>query len=230
MKLSIIIPTKNEEKYLPYTLSSLKRQTFKDFEIIIADGGSKDRTLKIAKKFKTKVVKGGNPAKGRNEGAKISKGKLLLFMDADNVFISEKFLEKVIFEFEKRKLDVAFFPILPLGNFFDKLIFKIYYRILKFCQKFFSYSFNSILIKKRLHQKIGGFDERIKVGEDFDYTRRASKIGKFGFIMTKPILTSGRRFEKKRFRSYLTYILAGLHFFFLGPPREKFSNYWKNEK
>ena len=48
MKLSIVIPTLNEEEFLPTLLSCLKHQTFKDFEVIVADAGSKDNTVEIA--------------------------------------------------------------------------------------------------------------------------------------------------------------------------------------
>ena len=55
-KISIVIPSLNEEKFLPILLESITKQTFKDFEVIIADAGSKDNTVEIAKKFGAKVV------------------------------------------------------------------------------------------------------------------------------------------------------------------------------
>ena len=81
--LSIIIPCLNEEEYLPLLLESVKKQKFLDYEIILADAGSKDKTLQIAKKYNCKIVPGGLPSKGRNQGAKKAKGDLLLFLDAD---------------------------------------------------------------------------------------------------------------------------------------------------
>ena len=83
MKLSIVIPAKNEEKYLPKLLASVKKQSFKDYEIIVADNNSKDKTKEIAKSYGCKIVKGGLPGKGRNAGAKIAKGEIILFLDAD---------------------------------------------------------------------------------------------------------------------------------------------------
>ena len=62
VKLSIIIPTYNEEWYLPKLLDSLDNQTFSDFEIIVADNHSKDCTVSVAKKHGCRVVKGGLPA------------------------------------------------------------------------------------------------------------------------------------------------------------------------
>ena len=79
VKLSIIIPTYNEEEYLPKLLYSIKEQEFKDYEIIVADAGSVDRTREIAESNGCKVIEGGLPAVGRNNGAKIAKGKYFYF-------------------------------------------------------------------------------------------------------------------------------------------------------
>ena len=115
MNLSIIIPTLEEEKYLPLLLDSIKKQNLKrDYEIIISDAGSKDRTIEIAESQGCKIVKGGLPAKGRNEGAKIAQGELFLFLDADTM-LPENSLEKFIFEFKKRNLDIAGFLLQPCG-------------------------------------------------------------------------------------------------------------------
>jgi len=215
--LSIIIPTLNEEKYLPSLLEEIKKQNFSDYEIIVADGGSEDKTVKIARNYGCKIVKGGLPAKGRNEGAKEARGDIFLFMDADNIFLPENFLKNLLEEFKKRKLNLASFPIYPAGIWFDKFAYGVYNFWVNLTQKFSAYATNSILVKKEIHQKIGGFDEEIKMAEDHSYVKRARKSGKFGFIKTEPVLTSTRRFEQDgRFKTYLKYFLAGIHLFFLG--------------
>lgn len=224
--LSIIIPTLNEERYLPILLSQIKKQDFKDYEIIVADGGSKDNTVEIAKGFSCKVVQGGKPAKGRNEGAKIARGELLLFMDADNIYLPDGFLKKLISEFERKKLGVASFPIYPAGNFLDKVCYFFYNLFVFLTQKFSPFATNSILIRKEVFEKVGGFDETIFIGEDHDLARRAAKISKFGFIKIEPILTSARRFEREgRIKTYLKYLLAGLHILFFGPIRKEIFKY-----
>ena len=101
--LSIIIPTKNEEHYLPKLLDSIKKQEYKDYEIIVADGGSNDRTKEIARKYGCKLVKGGLPSVGRNNGAKVAKGYLLLFLDADFI-LPEGFLKNLVQEIKKKRL------------------------------------------------------------------------------------------------------------------------------
>jgi len=242
--LSIIIPTLNEEKYLPILLSQIKKQGFSEgdeakassspspakagsvSEVIVADAGSKDKTVEIAKSFGCKVINGGLPAKGRNEGAKIAKGDVFLFMDADNIFLPENFLKNLLEEFEKRNLGVASFPIYPKGNWFDKICYFFYNFWTKISQNFLPHATNSVLVKKEIFEKIGGFDEEIKLGEDHDFARRAAKISKFGFIETKPILTSTRRFEKDgRIRTYLKYIFAGIYMIFFGPIKKDIFKY-----
>ena len=105
--ISIIIPTKNEEKYLPRLLQSLKNQTVQPLEIIVADAKSEDLTVKIARDFGAKIVKGGRPAVGRNSGAKIARGDIFMFIDADIVLEDEKTLENAYKEFEERQSDVS---------------------------------------------------------------------------------------------------------------------------
>ena len=87
--LSIIIPTHNEEQDIQNCLKSLQSQLFKDFEIIIVDDGSTDKTIEILKTFPdVKIIKGQHKGPGfsRNLGAKEAKGEILIFVDADMTF------------------------------------------------------------------------------------------------------------------------------------------------
>lgn len=96
--LSVITPTLNSEKVLLDCLNSLKDQEFKDFEIIISDGGSKDKTLNIAKKFNSKIVN--NKLKtaeaGKAKALKEAKGKFILLLDSDNILPDKKWLSKML--------------------------------------------------------------------------------------------------------------------------------------
>ena len=85
MKVSVIIPAYNAEKTIGKTLEALLNQTYKDYEVIVVDDGSKDRTSEIMKKYmkkskKIKLIKQKNagPAAARNNGAKHSKGDVLI--------------------------------------------------------------------------------------------------------------------------------------------------------
>jgi len=224
--LSIIIPTLNEEKYLPLLLEAIKKQKVDgNLEIIVADAGSQDRTIEIARDFGCKIVPGGLPARGRNEGAKVAKGDTLLFMDADNVFLPENFLSKLLAEFERKKLGVASFPIYPNSKKIDKILYGIYNNFVNFTQ--IPYATNSVLVKKEIFEKVdGGFDEEIKIGEDHYFAKQAAKFGKFGFIKIEPVLTSDRRFIRDgRLKTYLKFILAGIYMFFFGPVKKDIFKY-----
>ncbi len=234
--LSIIIPTLNEEEYLPKLLRSIKKQRFRDCEIIAADAGSEDKTIEISKRFGCNAIKGGLPAVGRNEGAKEARGDLLLFLDAD-VVLPKKFLEKAINEFKKRKLDVASIQLDPqTSKKMIKFLFERFYNYpVKKLERFLPYGSMGYLIKKELHQKIKGFDEKIKLAEDHDYVRRAAKFGKFGVLKDVKISISLRRFYKDGWmKVLLKYMSAELHYHFLGPIKSDIFDYkfghYKNKK
>ena len=102
MKVSIIIPTYNEEKNIEACLESLFKQLYRDFEIIVVDDGSSDKTLEVLSKFqitkdKIQILKQNHLGAGaaRNLGAKKAKGEILVFVDADMVFDSD-FLNDLI--------------------------------------------------------------------------------------------------------------------------------------
>lgn len=89
VKVSVIIPTYNEEKDILDCLKSLESQSFKDFEIIVVDDGSKDKTREVVKKFKkVKLIEGEHKGPGisRNLGAKNAEGEILILIDADMTF------------------------------------------------------------------------------------------------------------------------------------------------
>ncbi|MBI2629012.1 glycosyltransferase family 2 protein [Candidatus Pacearchaeota archaeon] len=88
-KVSVIIPTYNEEYDIEYCLKSLGNQSLKNIEIIVVDDGSTDKTREIVKKFsKVKLINGVHrgPGYSRNIGAKIAKGEILVFIDSDMEF------------------------------------------------------------------------------------------------------------------------------------------------
>jgi len=225
--LSIVIPTKNEEKFLPILLQSIKKQTFKDYEIIVSDNGSKDRTREIAKDFGCKVVKGGLPGKARNKGAKVATGSMLLFLDSDTELKAADFLEKSVAEFETRKLDIGV-PLMDLqGTELDKLYFDFWNKLTNLFQ-FSLTPFGGgwcIFIKKDLHKKIKGFDENITLGEDSDYVQRAVQYKlfkvKFRVIKSVKIDVSTRRLEKEgHLKVAIQGLGTGLHWVLLGKDRK----------
>jgi len=225
--LSIVIPTLNEEKHLGFLLESIKSQDFDNYEIIVADAGSKDKTLKIAKDYNCRVVKGGVPAKGRNSGAKAAKGSLLLFLDAD-VVLKKNTLPRVLKEFKKKKLKLATFFLMPSSKEkTSKFLFTFFYNIpIFFLEKILPHAAMGILIEKKLFKKLGGFDERITLAEDHDLARRGRKLGKYGIIKSSQIYVSDRRFKKEGWlKTYSKYLLCEGHMIIIGPVKKDIFKY-----
>ena len=86
-RISIIIPSYNEEKYIGRTLRSIRKQGYRDIEVILADGNSSDHTRDIARheygNIRIVVEKERNAPKAYNKAARIARGDVLLFIDAD---------------------------------------------------------------------------------------------------------------------------------------------------
>jgi glycosyltransferase involved in cell wall biosynthesis len=220
--ISLIVIALNEGKRIGKLLESIKNQSFQDYEVIVSDAGSKDNTIKIAKEYGCKVVKGGLPPVGRNNGAKAAKGDILFFMDAD-ITLSKDFLKESVANFNKKKLDVAgVYMKADSSHFMDKC----YYSFLNFwffiMQKVYPHVVGSCMVsKKEVFDKIGGFDSSIHITEDLDYANRASKYFRFGLTGTN-VSVSARRFAKEgRLKMGVKYILIFLHRVFFGEIKKK---------
>ena len=199
MILSIIIPTYNEEEYLPVLLESIKKQSFDDYEIIVADANSTDKTREIARSYGCIVVDGGLPAVGRNSGAKIAQGEYLLFLDSD-LKLTDDYLRDVIYEFRMERLGIAITQMLPLSNKVDDKIFHDfanYFMISVEKIKPHGAGCYGIIAKKELHDRCNGFNEDLTFGEDTDYIERMAKIGRFKVLRNAKIGVSTRRLEEE---------------------------------
>lgn len=199
MKLSIIIPTYNEEEYLHKLLESIKTQSFTDYEIIIADADSVDGTREIAAHYGCKIVEGGLPGVGRNNGANIAAGEYLLFLDADAILTND-YLEDAINEFDDKDLDIAITQIEPLSDSkTDKIFHDLANLFMKSVESLKPHGAGcyGILTKKSMHEEADGFDESLDFGEDSNYIYKIGKIGNFRVLRKPKLLVSTRRLEKE---------------------------------
>ncbi len=213
MRISIIIPAYNEEKYLKKLLASIRRQTFTDYEVIVADANSQDKTKAIARQFGARVVKGGLPAVGRNNGARVARGEFLFFFDAD-VILPKTFLEAAYDEMQKYYLDLATGESFPLSNLkIDKIIFQLANISLKLAQ--FSNPHAPgycMLVTRRLFERAGGFDESLKLAEDHDFAKRASVFRPLRVLESAYVKVSVRRLEKEgRMTLLKKYLTVEMH-------------------
>lgn len=163
---SIVIPTLNEESYLPHLLLDLELQTFKNFEIIHVDGKSADRTIELAKKFNivSKIVEIRNVSYQRNIGTKLAKGKWIIFMDADNR-LDPSFLENIKLQISKNKSIDIFNTLVKIDE--NKLMEKMANFWLLFNDKFEKKAAYGAMIGVKSHLALKfPFDEKQKLMED----------------------------------------------------------------
>ena len=199
MIFSIIIPTYNEEEYLPVLLKSIKSQSFDDYEVIVADANSTDKTREIAKDYGCIVVDGGLPGVGRNKGAEVAKGDYLLFLDSD-LMLTDDYLRDVLYEFRMEKLGIAITQMQPMSKKIeDKLFhdFANYFMISVENIKPHGAGCYGIIAKKDLHDACGGFDESLTFGEDTDYIERLAKKDNFKVLRNAKVGVSTRRLEEE---------------------------------
>lgn len=199
-KVSVIIPAFNEAKSIRICLKALKKQKFSyPYEIIVVDNNSTDKTAQIVKTMKIKVLKEKNPGPGsaRNAGAKIARGQILAFIDADsvappnwlndiyNAFSSEPDLAALVgtYRFHSQsKYRFLPFLIFPLGEILNKLI-----------TGYFSFHGANFAIKRKVFTTVGGFDANFFSCEDAELAKRVSRIGKIGYLHELKVKTSDRR-------------------------------------
>jgi len=178
MKISIVAPNLNEENYLPLFLRSLTNQTFKDFEVIIVDGGSVDKSLEIIKRFKHEldlkliIDKTRNIGYIRNIGARLARGKFI-FNTSSDTYLEPRLLEKVVGFLSVHPECIALAGrTFPMGT---KIITHLAYQLFDMLRYLFTVSpmpikkfrpsGNFLCIKSHFFWTLGGYPE-VKINED----------------------------------------------------------------
>ncbi len=225
--ISIIIIAYNEEKYIQGILNALINQTVKDFEVIIVDSNSNDKTeqvaLEVASGFKEytfiKLDSVRGPAYGRNKGAEAAKYERLIFFDADTS-INKNFIERVDKEIKKNKIDVATCSIRILeGGLvanFGAFFLNSFMILLK---PVYSSGYGACFITtQKVHRLVGGFDEEIGICEDCNYIKKARREHRLKFgILSTYFYTSERRAQSEGgLKFMLKYIKIHLYRMFTG--------------
>lgn len=225
-ELSIIIPTLNEERYLPKLLDSLVAQNFKrKLQVIIVDGNSIDRTIEVAQKYKKKIdllilKTRTDIGHQKNVGVENAKYENLLFVDAD-IILPKNLLSrftKNVKPNEKSVQNIFFLP--DKGPFIHYLVFWLAHLSVAVCSVFQPVTSGGFMFTtKKNHLEIGGFKEGTVAAEDVDYGDRSIKNGaKFKFHYDCFVYNSTRRarlmgiFPMMRFylRGYLYYKMHGV--------------------
>lgn len=206
MNISLIIPTYNEEKIIARTLQQFQSVRGMDFEIIVADNGSSDRTCAVARSLADKVIVLPHDVRTsigacRNRGAAAATGDVLWCIDADirvprvndaRHFISDQFTHSV-------ELVAATFPLqiyseerTRVDTWGYRLVNGLTYvqnRVLKTggapgdCQ----------IIRRSAFERTGGYNPELHTSEDHELFHRLSKLGQLGWFKNFHVEMSGRR-------------------------------------
>ena len=171
---SIITVTKDSEKYIERNIKSLQCQSLKDFEHIIIDGNSKDRTLQIIKKYRKEVdyfisENDKNMWQAINKGLKVAKGQVVGILNSDDIFF-ENALKIVKKNFIYKRLDCLFASVQKHKVHHGVRLDKINYKF----NVFPSHSVGFFL-KKKIYDEIGYYDENLKYCADYDLIYKISK-------------------------------------------------------
>lgn len=179
---SIITVSFNAENIIYKTIQSALNQTFKDFEIIVKDGKSRDNTINsIPKDEKIKVFSESDNGiyDAMNRAIEISSGKYLIFMNTGDLFADENVLEKIYNEIEDNE-DIIYGNYIVGDNIHQPTnkITDFYLYRTPLCHQ-------SIFFKKELFQKLGLYDCKYKILADYDFTLKARMSGaKFKYTDT----------------------------------------------
>ena len=201
-EISVVIPAYNEESYIGSVFEGLRRQTFRNFETIVVDGGSTDRTREIAHAAGAKVIifKKRNIGAARNAGVKIASGSIIMFTNADTK-ACRNLLKTYSQLFTDKGVVAATGPLIPLEETtafirFGYLFASVYLAKLSFMTGKPAISGSNFAIRKSAFRKCGGFDESLFTYEDLDLAHRLARRGSVKYIDSAVVATSTRRILK----------------------------------
>jgi len=219
--ISVIIPTFQEEKYIGSILAELD-ELKPEVETIVVDGGSSDKTVKIAKNLASKVfqINERGISKAKNYGVKKACGDIFVFLDAD-VHPNPDFVGKISAALSHSNTIAATCNVMPIQGRSSEFAFSRFYNLLirVACRikphsqgKFFA-------VRQDAFRSVKGFDETLPCLEDHDLAFRLSKLGRVVFISDLTVYEFPRRFRRLGlFTVVSTWLLDYVSFIIRGKP------------
>lgn len=191
-RISVIIPCYNSEKFIKETMDSVLSQTYRDFEVIVIDDGSKDKTREIIQSFDDERIKyyykkNGGMADARNEGIKLAKGEHIAFLDHDDIWFSDK-LELQLSEIEKSEcIGIVYSGYIEIN---DKHIILRESRPLRkgmilknlLIEGNIVGTPSCVIVRKRVLDKVGVFNPSLSISADWDLWIRIAKFYQVSFV------------------------------------------------
>lgn len=226
-RISVVIPAYNEEKLISKTLDSLVNQNIdENFEVIVVDNNSTDKTVEIVKNFSNKltnlkIVKQSKQgiAPSRNKGFETARGEIVASTDSDEI-LPENWLRVITKTLRSDDRVVACFgPYLYYDKswLFNRLTLIVFY-VSDFMQMILGGVYGlrggNCAFKKDAWKIVGGFNEELNILEDVEIALRLKKIGKIVYLPNLPTKTTYRRFEGRVFSQIVHKLFAYWHIVF----------------
>lgn len=190
-KLSVLMTVYNAEEYLKHSINSILKQTYKNWELIIVDDGSTDRSVNVIKNFKDKRIrlikkKHSGRTKSLNYGLKIIKNKYIAILDADDVSYKNRFKIQINFLNKNKHIDIVgtwyeiinskgkILKIKKTVSSLQEVKREMLYRNI-FCH-------SSIMFRKKILKKVKEYPERFVYMQDYAFILSAMKYFKITII------------------------------------------------
>ncbi len=236
--ISVIIPTYDSGRTIRRCLSSLKKQTYKNLEIIVVDspyysGANREKCKKIIKKYAKYIVDGPERSIQRNRGIEEARGKFILTIDQD-MYLTKNVIRECFNVYKKEKVIALTIPEISIGKGYwtkcvalERYVNDVLENGMNECCRFF---------KKKDALKIGGYDKSIVGVEDSDFHYKMLKMGKIGKVKSIIYHDEGKTsfflrvrkkfYYSKAFRKYLKRYpgIATKQFF---PIKKSYFKHWK---
>ena len=205
-EFSVIIPTYNRAKYLKKAIKSVLKQTYRNFEVIVVDDGSKDKTKKVAKRFGGQIryirQKHRGPSAARNTGIKHARGRYIAFLDSDDKFLPRK-LEKnrqFLLKHPKCKFLYSWYYDVNRKGKRVKLVKTPRCKSKKEIQKKlykrkFTIRTSTVVVKRQCFDEVGYFNPKYLRSQDWDMWLRL--VAKYRAYCQRIPLTEYRRHKRR---------------------------------
>lgn len=234
--ISVVIPAYNEERFLSLCLGSLKEQDYTgDYEIIVVDNASTDKTAEIASRFRVKVVfeERRSPSCARQRGLHEARGEIIAFIDADSI-APPRWLTTIAQRFSRAPGTIM---VTGPHAFFDVgATVRVISYIMHFILIILDYAFSQVnrkggalwgsnfAVRRQTLLEVGGFNTNIKFrGEDYDLSLRLKEKGRLSLIPSLFVLTSAGRLREEgiwcAYWNYILYYFSVLFYHQLPPER-----------
>ena len=209
-KITIVVPCKNEERYIHYLLDSLRKQDIGQTRIIIADASTDDtRTVITANRgtLNVEVIQGGPVSEAKNNGARLVSTPYILFIDSDVRFFKDTVIRDAVRALEEEDLDLVGLNARCYdGNVVAQIgftVFNVINNVLKYSTPFAVGAF--MLTRRDRFEEYGGFPEKFATSEDFFLSRKYNPK-KFK-ILKHHFGQDSRRFKKMGYFGMAWYLV-----------------------